>query len=118
MADFEYGSIDYFSVEGWKSVKITNKNNEMGIFDQQNNFYPLRSFKVKKSSKSVSSFTKWGLPGLLIGGVPGLLLAGFICIRPTFIMGFLHNEKGEMIYVRFDQKGLKAIDAVKVGVNY
>ncbi len=113
-----YGSIEYFALNRWKNVKIINKNNELGIYDGANTFYPLSSFKVEKSSKADNGSAKRGLSEALIRGVIGFVATGLTSLRPASISGYLFNfEADTKLSIKFDKKGIKAMEMAKVDVK-
>ena len=114
----DYGSIEYFDSGSWKNVKIIIKNNELGVYDGANIFYPLSSFKVEKGSKAVKRFAEQALPEALIGGVLGLLAAGLMSFRPASIFGCLFGLEGDTkLSIKFDKKGIKAMEMAKIDVK-
>jgi hypothetical protein len=114
LINFERGSVDYYFNGHWKNVEIILINNELGVFDDLMRFYPLRTFQTKKSSESISSFTKWWAPSLLMGGVPGLIFAGFLCIGKPSITGYLYSASKDTIKVKL---GAEAIVFLELAVG-
>ena len=116
--NIDYGSIEYFALNCWKSVKIVNKNNELGIYDEANIFYPLSSFKVEKSSNTFSRTAPKGSPESLIRGVIGFVAAGLMSLKPVSISGYLCNLQADTkLSIKFDKKGIKAMEMAKNDVK-
>jgi len=118
MDNIDYGSIECFVLNLWKNVKIVNKNNDLGIYDGSNTFYPLSSFKFEKSSKAVNKSTERGLPEALIRVVIGFVATGLMSLRPASISGYLYNfEANTKLLIKFDKKGIKAMEMAKNDVK-
>lgn len=116
--DFDCGSIDYFVLNRWVNVKISNKNNELGVFDRTGNFYPLSSFQIQKNSRTGNRFAQLGVPGAVIGGALGLVTAGFMSLRRAALFGYLYsNDSNTEIYIKFDKKGIKAMEMARIDVK-
>lgn len=116
--DFDCGSIDYFVLNHWENVKISNNNNELGVFDRSGNFYPLSSFQIQKNSRNGNRFAQLGVPGAVIGGALGLVAAGFMSLRRAALFGYLYsNNSNTEIYIKFDKKGIKAMEMARIVVK-
>lgn len=116
--DFDYGSIDCFVLNHWENVKIFIKNNDLGVFDRAGNFYPLSGFQIQKNSRARNRFAQLGVPGAVIGGALGIVTAGFMSLRQAALFGYLYsNDSNTKIYIKFDKKGIKAMEMARIDVK-
>lgn len=85
-------NVSYSDGERWKTAKLVIENNKLGFLDQSNFFFPLNSFEQEQQKDDVDPFYKWGAVGLVLGGVPGLVITSLLCSKPVAIYGFVICE--------------------------
>lgn len=114
---FDYGFIEYYDKNQWKKLTILNKNNGLGVFSENGEYYPLHSFKSLDCGISKAPLRGIGLPDA-IGGVFKWLSSCTPSFSSPSIYGHLYGENSNHeIHIKVNKGGIKAIELAKFDVK-
>lgn len=114
---FDYGFIEYYDKNQWKKLSILNKNNDLGVFSENGEYYPLYSFRNLDTAKSKTSLKMIGISDA-IGGVFKWLSSCTPSFSSPSIYGHLYGENSNHeIHIKVNKDGIKAIELAKFDIK-